>query len=49
MTESLVKLLLALAVVGVLATILANSLIPAILLAGVGYGLYCVWRGLNAL
>ena len=45
--ESLVKLLVTLAVVGVLATALMNCVIPAIMLAAVGYSLCCVWRGLN--
>jgi hypothetical protein len=44
----LVKLLVALAVVAVLAAVVMNTIVPAIMLAGVGYSLYYVWRGLNS-
>jgi hypothetical protein len=46
--EVLIKMLLALAVVGVLATVVTSSLIPAIMLAGVAYTICQVWKGLNA-
>ena len=45
--KPLIELLFALATVAVLATIMASSVIPAIMLASVGYSVYHVWRGLN--
>ena len=45
--EVFIKMLLALAVVAVLAAIMASSIVPAIMLAAVGYSLYFVWRGLH--
>jgi hypothetical protein len=44
----LVKLLVALAVVGVLALIVTSSVVPLIMLAGVGYTVFHVWKGLHA-
>ena len=44
----LMKLLVALVVVGALAIVMANSVIPMIVLACVGYSLFYVWRGLTS-
>jgi len=46
--RSLIKMLFALAVVGVLGTVLASSIVPIIGVIAVGYSLYWVWRGLQA-
>ena len=45
--QVLAKMFLALAVVGVLATILANSVVPLVVVAAVAYATYHVWLGLN--
>ena len=46
MLSTLVKMLLFLAVLGILAAVASSSVLPLLVVAGVGYALVCVYQGL---